>query len=414
MNSISVAVSFVLGLISTKIISLFLGTAGMAVIGSFRNFSTMLKSVSTIGVNNSLIKLFVENKENKKELSVVYSTFFWIFLFISVIIGCLTVLFSKSISQFLFYEETYFIPIRFFGAVLPLAVINTFWLAIYNGLEQYKNIVLIQIISNILVFSVSTILILNNNIYGGLLSIAVGELLMVFVTFLFVRRDIEDFKFNLQKIISKKYISIIKKFSAMALLSGILAPLTLLLIRNLIVSVEGIHKAGIWDAVNRLSSYYMMIFSSSLSMYYMPKLASLNTEKEFKSELKIYFKTFVPMFLALLVVIYFTKELIVKIAFTNEFSTINQLIIWQLFGDFFKIMTLAFGYQIVVKTMMKRYIIGEIVFNLVYFGLVFFLLKTESIEGVIKAYFFTNLLYFLLILLMFRKVFYTIKQSQNL
>jgi PST family polysaccharide transporter len=79
LNSISVAVSFVLGIFSSKIISVFLGTSGMALTGSFRNFALMIKSVATLGINNSIVKLFVENKEDKKELSVIYSTFFGFF-----------------------------------------------------------------------------------------------------------------------------------------------------------------------------------------------------------------------------------------------------------------------------------------------------------------------------------------------
>ena len=76
MNSFSVAISFLLGLLSTKIISVFLGASGMALMGSFRNFSTMTKSLATLGINNSVVKLFVENKKNREELSIIYSTFF--------------------------------------------------------------------------------------------------------------------------------------------------------------------------------------------------------------------------------------------------------------------------------------------------------------------------------------------------
>ena len=406
LNSISVAVSFVLGIFSSKIISVFLGTSGMALTGSFRNFALMIKSVATLGINNSIVKLFVENKEDKKELSVIYSTFFWVFLFISALLALLILAFASQISDFLFYTTNYATPIRFFGILLPFMVINTFWLAIFNGLEKYKVIVIIQIISNILVFVLTAFLIWKQNIFGGLLSIAIGEFLMVVVTFLFVRNDSDYFKFDLHKIMSKKYINVIKKFSVMALLSAVIVPITLLFIRNQIVQNYSIHDAGIWDAVNRLSSFYMMFFSSGLSLYYMPKLASINTEKEFKAELKSYFKIFVPLFLLMLIVIYFAKSIILNVAFTHEFSGINELLIWQLAGDFIKIITLAFGFQIVVKTMMKRYFIGEIAFNLSYFLLAVYLMKKFSVEGVLQAYFYANLVCLVLVLFMFRKLFF--------
>ncbi len=405
LNSISVAVSFVLGIISTKIISHFLGTSGMALLGSFRNFSTMLKSIATLGISNSVVKLVVENKNDKRELSIIYSTFFWLFLIVSLVFGCTTLFLAKPISQLLFFTDSYFVPIQFFGILLPIMVINTFWLAIYNGLEQFKRIVYIQIVSNVLVFGLTAFLIWKQSIIGGLLSIAIGEFLMVLVTFIYVRNDATYFQFDLQKIISKKYISVIKNFSIMALLSAVIAPITLIFIRNFIVNTHSIEEAGIWDAVNRLSSFYMLFFSSGLSMYYMPKLASLQTDSEFKTELKSYFKTLVPLFLLMLIVIFICKGIIVKIAFTNEFESVNELLIWQLLGDFFRIMTLAFGFQILVKTMMKRYFIIEIIFNLTYLVFSIYLIELVSIEGALQAYFYSNVICFVLVLLMFRKLF---------
>ena len=386
---------------------MFLGTSGMALMGSFRNFALMLKSVATLGISNSIVKLFVENKEDKRELSVIYSTFFWIFLFISTALALFVLLFASPISTFLFYTNTYTTPIRFFGLLLPLMVINSFWLAIYNGLEKFKRILLIQIISNVLVFGLTALLIWKKNIFGGLLSVAFGEVLMVLVTFIFVSRQADYFKFDLQKLISKKYFNTIKKFSVMALLTAIIAPLTLLFIRNMIVEKYAIQEAGIWDAVNRLSSFYMIFFSSGLSLYYMPKLASIHTESEFKTELKSYFKVFVPLFLVMLIVIYIAKGIILKLAFTPDFSKVESVLIWQLLGDFFRIMTLAFGFQILVKTMMKRYFLVEIVFNSMYFLLSFYLIKENATEGVLQAYFYTNVFCFLLVLFLFRKLFYS-------
>lgn len=405
LNSFSVGTSFVLGVISTKIVSIILGTSGMALLGSFRNFTSMNKSIATLGINNSLIKLFIENKNDKRELSIVYSTFFWVFLFLSIFTGIVILFFAKTFSEFLFFNSAFANPIRFFGLLLPLIVINTFWIAIYNGLEMFKRIVVIQIISNSLTFGLTAFLIWNNNITGGLFAIASGELLMVIVTFLFVIKDKSYFKFDLQKIIDKKYFRVIKKFSVMALLSAFIVPLTLMFIRNFIVKTHSIEDAGIWDATNKISGFYMSFFSSGLSLYYMPKLASLHTDSEFKTELKSYFEFFVPSFFLILVAVFLFKGIILNVAFTNDFIKVKEVLIWQLLGDFFRVMTLAFGYQILVKSRVKKYFIIEIVFNLSYLLLSFYLIKSFSFEGALLSYFYANLITFLLILFMFRKLF---------
>jgi PST family polysaccharide transporter len=292
-------------------------------------------------------------------------------------------------------------------------VINSFWLAIYNGLEKFKRIVVIQIISNVLIFSCTAYLIWKDAIVGGLLAVALSEVLMVLVTFLFVLKDKRYFQFNLQKVIDKKYLGVIKKFSMMAVLSAVIVPLTLMLIRNFIVDVHSIQDAGIWDAVSKLSGFYMMIFSSGLSLYYVPKLASLKTDEEFKVELKFYFKIFVPLFAIVLLIVFLFKGIILNIAFTKEFLKIQEVLIWQLLGDLLKIMTLAFGYQILVKARIKEYVILEIVFNLSYLFLSYYLVKVFSFEGALKAYFYASLILFVLILFMFRKLFLNPKPSSS-
>jgi O-antigen/teichoic acid export membrane protein len=405
LNSISVGVSLVLGIFSTKLVSMFLGTAGMALIGSLRNFTTMLKSLATLGINNSIVTLFVENKTDQKALATIYATFFWIFLFISVVLSLFVFLFAGLISTFLFYSDSYVLPIEIFALSLPLIVLNTFWMAIYNGLEFFRKIIFIQIISNIAAFVITFIFVWKGNIQGGLLSVAVSEAVMVFVTYLFVRRNNEYFRFELKRIVSKKYVGVIRDFSAMALLSAVIVPLTLILIRNQVIKSHSMGEAGIWEGVIRLSGFYMLFFNSGLSLYYMPKLASLKTDSEFLVEVKSYFKLLVPLFAAMLVMIYFLRGLIVDIAFTAEFHEIKNILAWQLAGDFFRVMTLAFGYQIVVKTMMKEYFLVEFSYNLIYLSLSFWFLQTMPAEGVVKAYFFSNIACMIVILFVFRKLF---------
>jgi O-antigen/teichoic acid export membrane protein len=404
LNAVSVAVSLVLGVFSTKIISLFLGAPGMALMGSLRNFVAMLKSVATLGISNSAVRLLVEHKEDKEELSSVYATFFWIFLVVSVALGLGVLAAAEVISGFLFQTTAYTLPIRVFALALPLVVLNTFWLAVYNALELFRKIIFIQIISNVLVFAVTALFIWKGNLFGGLLSIVVAEAAIVLVTFIFIRRHPEYFRFDWRKTINKKHSSVIGSFSAMALLSAVLTPLTLILIRNQIIDTISLEQAGIWDGVLRLSGFYMIFFHSGLSLYYMPKLSAIGDETGFKKELKLYFRTLVPLFGLMLLVIYLLRNFIIQFAFTKDFNAMTDVLIWQLAGDFFRMMTLAFGFQILVKTMMREYFFIEIAFNATFLLLSFRLMKTIGIEGSLQAYCWANLLGLVIVLMIFRKL----------
>lgn len=409
LNAVSVVVNFILGVFSLKIISLYLGTSGMALTGSFRNFTALFKSLTTTGFSQSLVKLFVENKEDKKESSIVLSTFFWLFMLVSVFLGILIILFAVPISYFVLRSEEYDSYIKLFGLILPFVAMQSFMSSVFNGLLWFKKIVFLQIVSSVLVFISTVLLIYYHRLEGAFIAIALADFILFLIVLVVAFQNKAFLQFDLKYIIAKKHLSVIRDFSFMALVSGIIVPLNFILIRNIIIDYHSIQQAGIWDAVNRIAGFYMLFFTTGLSFYYIPKLASIHTKEEFKGELENYFKTIIPIFIGLVIFFFFFKELVIQIALTEEFQEVKTLLFWQLLGDFLRLLTLAFGYQILVKTMMKRYFAVEILFNGSYLVFSYLLIQKTAVIGALQAYCLANFITFGLVLILFRKVIFAKK-----
>ena len=77
LNSFSVVLKIGIGLISSKIIAVFVGPSGMALVGNLRNFLTSVENISTLGFQNGIVKYSAENQENESELKKVISTIFF-------------------------------------------------------------------------------------------------------------------------------------------------------------------------------------------------------------------------------------------------------------------------------------------------------------------------------------------------
>jgi PST family polysaccharide transporter len=108
--------------------------------------------------------------------------------------------------------------------------------------------------------------------------------------------------------------------------------------------------------------------------------------------------------------VFLLKDIIISIALTSEFQAVSELLIWQLIGDLFRVMTLAFGFQILVKAMVSKYIFIEIIYNGLFLGLSFFLFDSLQVKGVMQAYVIANAITFFVVLLMFRKLFFKYKK----
>jgi polysaccharide transporter, PST family len=398
LNALAVLVQFVLGIFSVRIVSEFLGPSGMALTGNFRSFTTLFKSISVLGLKEGLIKLFLENTDNNEENNRVVSSFLVFFLGFSFFLSILIVLFAEPLSSYLFQTTVFSVYLNYFALLLPFFVLQTLLVTLFNAHQEFKKIVGIQIITNILLFISSFYFIYQQKLEGSLFAIAIADFISFFVAVFFVRKQF-SFSFKFQS----HYLKTISKFIVMALVSAILIPVTAILIRNYIIDNSSLYHAGIWEAISRISGFYMLFFSAGLSLYYLPKLSALKTDDEFKTELKYYFSILIPVFIGVLLLVFLLKEIIISIALTSEFKPVSELLIWQLFGDLFRVMTLAFGFQILVKTMIVKYIIVELFYNVCYLLFSFLLFDFFQVKGVLQAYLLTNALTFFMVLVMFRK-----------
>ena len=67
-------------------------------------------------------------------------------------------------------------------------------------------------------------------------------------------------------------------------------------------------------------------------------------------------------------------------------------------------MTLAFGFQILAKAMVYKYIFIELLFNGLYLLFGFLLFKSQKVEGIVQAYAIANGITLLVVVFLFRKL----------
>ena len=125
----------------------------------------------------------------------------------------------------------------------------------------------------------------------------------------------------------------------MAIFTALTIPIVHLFVKNYIIENIGIKEAGLWEAMIKISQYYLIFVMSLFSLYLLPKLSENKTDEGFRSLILQFYKTILPLVLIGFGVIYFFRYWIVKITLTQEFLPTQDLFFWQLIGDFFKIIS---------------------------------------------------------------------------
>ena len=414
LNSFTVGLRITAGLVISKFIAFFIGVEGLALIGNISNFLKAVQSFSALGLYNGLVKLIAEFKDQENRLSNVLSTGFYIGFLSTMVtaIGCYY--YAEEINTFLFGINNYTYAIELLAIVIPLYSLNAFCFAIMNGYSKYKFLLVINIIGQIGGLLITLLLIWLDKIDGALTAIAISPGLIFLITLVGIlfRKNLVPFV----KItsVSNTIINRLSPYSLMAICSTVALPIVMIFIRNHIIDHIGLKQAGYWEVMNRLSEYYLMFVNSLIALYLVPKLAKVNSKSGFKAEVKSFYKSLMPYFIGVLVLMYVLRKYVILLVFSDEFLPASDLFMWQLLGDFVRVLAMVIAYQFLAKKMFGHFIILEIfLFVTLYFSSIY-LIDAFGIEGAVMGHFVTHLLHFAIVVLIFSSSIFGIIDDDNI
>lgn len=406
LTSISTLVKMCTGLVSVKIVASIIGPAGVALVGQLNNFSTIALSLATGGINSGITKYVAEYKSDASKVKQYLATAFRITVVCSLLVGLVLLLLCKQLSSLIMMTPQYWYVFAIFGITITFYGLNNMLVSVVNGYKQFNKYVKVNVVSSIFGVSFTVALVLALGLPGALISAVTFQSLMIFVSVLmlrkleWLRKDWLVGKFK--RTIASQYF----RYALMTLLSAFLVPISQMLLRGYVISEISITEAGWWEGMNRISNMYLMVITSSFSVYYLPRLSEISDRIELRHEIFKCYKVIVPLLLAGFTVIYFLRFFIVKLLFTHEFMPMTQLFIWQMAGDFFKICSWLLAFLMVAKSMTKAYISTEIIFTLSYILLGYTFIKLDGIVGLCQAYLTNYVLYLVVLTFMFRKLLF--------
>jgi PST family polysaccharide transporter len=402
LHSATVLTKIGAGFLTTKFIAIFIGAEGLALIGNLRNFLTAVQSFATVGLYNGMVKFIAEFKNDITKLSKTLSTVYYFGFFAMFLISLLCYFNAEYINDLLFSERyNYGYVIRIMAIALPFYTLNMFSFSIMNGFAKYSFLMVINIIGQIMGLCVTLLLIWQDNIDGALISVVISPSLIFLITLVgFVNRKnlISHIKVN------NIDLSLLKKlspFAIMATVSGFALPLVMIGIRNYIISVEGMEAAGFWEAMNRISVYYLMFVNSIMALYFLPRFQEIKSKQEFRKEVFDFYKSMIPVFALGLLTIYLLRPFIVALFLTDDFVRVEDLFGWQLLGDFIKILAVVIAYQFIAKKMFVHFIITELFLVLMLYLCSTYFVDLYGVKGANIAHFVSYVMYYIIVLVIF-------------
>jgi PST family polysaccharide transporter len=395
------------GFVASKIVALFTGPAGVALIGAFSNFIAIILTLANGAINTGVVKYTAEYGEDELKLKSLFSTSLRISIACSAIVGLILLSLAPYVSIWIFTKGEYANVIRVLGVTIVFYSINSLFISILNGRGQINTYTIVNTIGSVvgLIFTITLVYFFKIN--GALYALVLAQSIVFFITATLIIKSEwftwEHFNQSFNKIIASK----LSHFSLMAIVSALTVPVSQIVLRNMVINKMGIESAGYWQGVMRISDGYLMLIITSLSTYYLPKLSSLKTDYELKKEIFQAYKYFLPVVLLGCILIYSFRFLIIKVLFTANFLAMDPLFIWQLIGDFLKMAAWILAYTMIAKAMTKAFIFCEIGFSIAYVLWGYILVNFFGLRGITIAFAVNYFIYLVLMVLIFKRLIFS-------
>jgi PST family polysaccharide transporter len=405
-NGIAVIIKMLTLLGLNKILAIYVGPAGYAALGQFQNAVQMITTLASGAINAGVTKYTAEYYQNEPKQHAIWGTAGTISLIGSVLVSIILVAFNRSLAGWFLNDENLGSVFVWFSVTLVPFVFNTLLLAILNGKKEIHRYVAANIAGSLFAMAVTSVMVVKLGLYGALVALAIYQSLTFFVTLSLIYKA-SWFKLRyLLGGIDKQSAKNLAKFTAMALTSAACVPVSHILIRNHLGDTLGWEAAGYWEAMWRLSSAYLMLVTTTLSVYYLPKLAELQDPTDIKREIFQGYRIILPVAAVCGITIYLLRDLIIRILFTTEFADMEVLFGWQMVGDTLKIGSWILAYLMLSKAMTRAYIVTEILFSFFFYFFVTIFVEYFQLESVVYAYALNYFIYWIVIYFILRRYYF--------
>lgn len=394
-----------MGFVIAKVVAIYTGPTGMAMLGQVQSMVGSLNGIINAPAGSGIVRFTAEFKEQGFDACTPWwrAALQWV-LIISAIAIPGGLLLAEPIATWLFQDKTLAWVVIATVSVLPLAAIGTLCNSVINGQQLYRRYVGLGMLSALISGGVMLAMIALYNIQGALLAAAVQSALIGVVMLI---ANLRQPWFKLRYwwgAVDPKARKQIGGYMLMAITSALTVPVSLIFVRNILITQVGWDAAGQWQAVYKISEVYLGVITMALGTYYLPRLASLSGVDDIVGEINKTARVIIPIVATMAFLVYILRDIAISFLFTDAFRSARDLFAIQLTGDVIKIASWLFAYPMLSRGATKWFMVTEISFSFSFVILTYLLVSNVGLKGAMVAYLVNYFAYFLIVFLNIKKI----------
>lgn len=402
-NMFRLGASFLL----SKYVAVVHGPAGVALLGQFLNFSGIVTSLSTGSIDNGVVRYVAESRrDDPARLAQVLSASAQIIGSLSCITAIVLLCAAGPLAERVFYSRDYAWILALLAIFGLGQGVLTWCSGTLNGLGRLASLGMVNIIG-----ASATVALVCLAAYRGTVeyrSLLAGLALVNLPAAAYALWQLFRVRDELPTWWLRRWSrGTYTQFARYSLMSGgaaLLVPFSAIAIRALLVHHTGLEGAGVYEAVNRLSMAYLGLITTTLAMYYLPRISGASNAEQ-RTEMHTMLRV-VGLGVGLVgVLVWLLRDELLTSIYSREFVVSGRLMFLQVIGDMIKMCSWVLAYQMIARGMVGTFLCTEAFAAGLRIGVAALLVPALGPEGAVASHTVTSIAYLAVMFWIFRDQF---------
>lgn len=352
-------ITILFSVIKTKVVAILLGTQGFGIISIFNSTTTLISSISNLGIQTSAVRE-IASANTELEISNKIAVTNKLALITSVIGTIITIVLSPFLSRWFFHNSEYTLPFILLSSVILFTGLYNQCYAILQGLRKLRYLAISSILSAFIGLIISIPLYCIFKEEGIVWSLILTALSTLLIGYIYVKKTAIIYYDASIKQSFREGLPVIK-LGVFIALSNNVAYLVQFLLKAFISNITNVSEVGLFQAGWSLNTMYVGMIFTAMSKDYYPRLCiNINNNSGLK-ELMNEQSEIGLLLLAPMVVLMITFiDPVLRILYSSEFMPVAPMTILLLLGTLIQVVSWALGYVFLAKNDGKLYFFNEV------------------------------------------------------
>lgn len=366
-------ISILIGIASTKIVAILLGPVGVGISAIYQSTIDIIRSCTSFGVEFSAVRDVAESAGSNDEQSIsriILVLRRWA-LFTGLLGMTVTLVFCRQLSFYAFGSDSYAWGIAVLSLAILVGSLSGAQGALLQGMRQISYQAQSRIYGSFIGFLISIPIYYIYGIRGIVPAILLNAVVSFGLSWFFAQKiSVRKISLSFAETINRGMGMI--RLGFFSVVTGLFMSATMYFTRIYLAKKGGLETVGTFMAAWKISSIYLTSVLSAMGSDYFPRLSAVHEDDEAVTRL-VNEQTEIALLIAgpIIILMIGLLPLIIPLLYSDKFIHAIRILEWQLFGDFFKVISFPLAFIILAKAKGSIFIVTEGLSLLVYYALIY-------------------------------------------